>query len=106
MTGTISSAKPRADTSISPIVARFELFELSKRSFMERLNRSGPNLLPCKTPRLMWNSGDRKPSTRTFAGFEENKFLITRNNFSLVPALIFFGKSKWRGAVSKAVFRS
>ena len=84
----MSSAKPKAQIIIGPIEApRPLLLRSSRRSLINRLNKIGPSLLPCNTPRFIKNSGERKLSTWTFAGFEENKSLITLNILPRMPEL-------------------
>ena len=104
---TISSANPRAETRRLPTVApSLESLNSIKRSLIKTLNRIGPNLLPCSTPLLIMKSGERKPSTKTFAIFLEKRFRIILNSLPRIPALKSLEKSKLRGTVSNAFFRS
>ena len=100
---TKSSSNPRAAIWMSPtLTPKLEEFNVSKRSLIKIMKRTGPNLLPCKTPRFMSSWGEKNLSIRTSARFEENKFLMTLNILPLTPALNSFVNSSLRHTVSKA----
>ena len=53
---------------------------------MNKLNKIGPNLLPCKTPRLIVNSGDRNPAT-TYVTSDPRMDSATRAELLWFPLL-------------------